>query len=370
MIKAIEGEDAKYPINFFPGANTRYGFHSKFAQIDSNLAQKVYILKGGPGVGKSTFIRRISDHLTAAGYTGEYYWCSSDSVSLDGVYFGDIGIKIIDGTNPHMIDPELPGIRDETLNLLKVPNARQLKKHRSEIAKLSDLKKYYFSLAYGYLAAAGSFADTIENTIRSEYKISEVICTHETREIVDKITQSHRERTNPKYTPNDRNMFISGICPQGIISNAHELVESSRTIYLVRDKWKLFAQSLLDIIQQIALINDFSCWKFFSPLDPGKLQHLYLPQIRLAVLTVRNGNKLSIPEEKRETVIKLDTPLTSEIDEIVSSLSTKITDEIEEARKSLKIARNYHKELEKYYTASVDFSAVNKVAEKVIDKLF
>jgi hypothetical protein len=39
-------------IKFFPGGNTAYGFHSFYDNIIEADANRIYILKGGPGVGK------------------------------------------------------------------------------------------------------------------------------------------------------------------------------------------------------------------------------------------------------------------------------------------------------------------------------
>ena len=47
--------------NIFLGANTRYGFKSLYETLLTdydNYNLTVYILKGGPGTGKSTFVKK------------------------------------------------------------------------------------------------------------------------------------------------------------------------------------------------------------------------------------------------------------------------------------------------------------------------
>ena len=70
----------------FPGGNTALGFFSFYDHIlPEEETRRMIILKGGPGVGKSTFMRRIGAALAERGHAVEYLICSSDPHSLDGV---------------------------------------------------------------------------------------------------------------------------------------------------------------------------------------------------------------------------------------------------------------------------------------------
>lgn len=87
---------------FFLGANSPDGFVSFYESlIDLDTANEVYIIKGGPGAGKSSFMKRAAAGLTEAGLTTEFIVCSADPDSLDGVVFPEIGVAFVDGTQPH-----------------------------------------------------------------------------------------------------------------------------------------------------------------------------------------------------------------------------------------------------------------------------
>ena len=63
--------------NFFLGANSGSGFQNLFSEImDPETAFDIMILKGGPGVGKNTFMREIGRTMEQAGADVEYLWCS------------------------------------------------------------------------------------------------------------------------------------------------------------------------------------------------------------------------------------------------------------------------------------------------------
>ena len=73
-------------VQYFLGANSPQGFYSLYDQlICPEQARAIYILKGGPGCGKSTLMRRVGALAEQAGVPVEYIICSGDPASLDGV---------------------------------------------------------------------------------------------------------------------------------------------------------------------------------------------------------------------------------------------------------------------------------------------
>lgn len=49
--------------HFFPGGNTCYGFYSFYQYLVKPTVKRKYILKGGPGVGKSNFMKKSASTL-------------------------------------------------------------------------------------------------------------------------------------------------------------------------------------------------------------------------------------------------------------------------------------------------------------------
>lgn len=88
--------------NFFVGANSGEGFRNLFSEmVDLEDTYDFIVLKGGPGVGKNTFMREIGRCAEAAGLAVEYLWCSGDPDSLDGVVIPELRCAVADGTSPH-----------------------------------------------------------------------------------------------------------------------------------------------------------------------------------------------------------------------------------------------------------------------------
>lgn len=86
----------------FPGGNTAKGFHSYYDNIIGDNWNKLFIIKGGPGVGKSSLMKKIGYEMVEKGYDVEFHQCSSDNNSLDGLVVPALKIAIVDGTAPQV----------------------------------------------------------------------------------------------------------------------------------------------------------------------------------------------------------------------------------------------------------------------------
>jgi len=89
-------------LHFFLGANTPQGFISRFDQLcNANEGWRSYVIKGGPGSGKSTLMKKAAQSIGEYTDAVELIHCSSDVDSLDAVIFEKLKLSIVDGTPPH-----------------------------------------------------------------------------------------------------------------------------------------------------------------------------------------------------------------------------------------------------------------------------
>ena len=117
--------------------------------------QRLYIIKGGPGTGKSTLMRKVADEAEKNGMDSELIFCSSDPSSLDGVIIPSLDTAIVDGTAPHLMDASLPGTKDEILNLGQFWNSDELYARRDDIELLGKRKSKAYKRVFTYLSAMG-----------------------------------------------------------------------------------------------------------------------------------------------------------------------------------------------------------------------
>lgn len=143
---------------YFAASNTEAGFVSYFAENFRRRADRSYIIKGGPGTGKSRLMREMGEAFENAGGDVEYYYCSSDPSSLDGLFVTSNGEKIavMDGTAPHSEDIINAGVVDNIIDLGRFWDAKVLRQRRREIEAFGAEKQLAYASAYRALASYGS----------------------------------------------------------------------------------------------------------------------------------------------------------------------------------------------------------------------
>ena len=153
---------------FFAAANSGRGFVSFYHEIfgDKSIERR-YLIKGGPGTGKSTFMKMLAQRARENGLCAEYYRCSSDPSSLDAVIIGG-RVAVIDATSPHCVEAELAGARDEIINLGEFWNSEGLGERLDEIRQLGEEKSKCYAKAYRFLSAAMQ-VDEVRRSIALEY---------------------------------------------------------------------------------------------------------------------------------------------------------------------------------------------------------
>lgn len=155
---------------YFGAANSYRGFISDFDKIfSSDTIDKLFIIKGGPGTGKSSLLRKAGKKAEEVGAEVDFIYCSSDTESLDGIIcrMGEKAIAAIDGTAPHITDPKNPGVTDEIINIADGFNKSALYDSKEKIIALSKEKSEAYRRCYCLLGAAGQIAEYITSQIES-----------------------------------------------------------------------------------------------------------------------------------------------------------------------------------------------------------
>ena len=96
-------------IDFFLGATTPAGFKGYFEPLRHEPGMQMYLIKSGPGCGKSTLMKRLARAAEQRGELTQRIHCASDPDSLDGVILPGQHRAIVDATAPHVVEPDAPG---------------------------------------------------------------------------------------------------------------------------------------------------------------------------------------------------------------------------------------------------------------------
>ena len=263
---------------YFAASNSAQGFKNYYPEVFAR-ADLVYIIKGGPGTGKSSLMKRYARKAEEKGYECEYYFCSSDPNSLDGVLiFGENGvIGILDGTSPHTCEPKFPGAREEIINLGGFWDGELLRKQKNEIIALSERKSAEYKSAYTFLRSVGNLRAV------SDGLISEALLREKMRSAIGRIVSEY-PTGKMKCLP----AIIDSVSMNGRI-RLDTFENNARKLYFIKKFYgveHIFLDELCSAFQNRNVTARIS----FDPITPEHIDGIYLEEERIAFITEQNGD--------------------------------------------------------------------------------
>lgn len=349
----------------FPGGNTSQGFFSFYDYIITPDTTRIFIIKGGPGVGKSTFMRKIGDEMVARGFDVEYHHCSSDNSSLDGVVIPSIGIAFIDGTAPHIVDPKNPGCVDEIIHLGDYWDEEEMRKYKDEIIDLNQQVNRHFKSAYRYLKAAQAVYDDWEraNIEAIDYgkanKMSaDVIGEIFINGVVDKIGLV-------------RHLFASAITPDGIVNYLETIIGDCKEKYVVEGDPGTGKSTLLQKVAEAAKERGYDVEVYHCALNPNKVEHVVIPQLSVALTkSIEPHAYLARGKDKVIDMNRcLDPGVIKRNEHLVRKAEEHFKRLFAEAVEYIRLAKEAHDKMEEYYVDNMDFTAIANLRNKVLQRV-
>ena len=351
------------PISFFFGANNKYGYCSLYKELYSPYIEgRHLILKGGPGTGKSTLMKRVADTLEKNGYYVERGFCSADPNSLDIVLAPEINFSILDGTAPHTIAPTLPGVTEHIVDLSVAWNKSLLQSHTKEIAELSKANSFQHKKCTDFLKVASQFEKESASlclTFVDEEKLQRYA-----KRLANRIISERKCVEKGKV--NKR--FLSAISPYGITVQYETIVALSEKIITIEDEFGVVAPFITEYVSNFAILNGYDVYQCFCPLFPtSKIDHIIIPELKISLFT-ENSYHYSIDDgEKTIHASRFYIKEKYNANKEKLSLQKKAKNElINEAVKKMNSAKNIHDKLEEYYIHATDFEIVNNVSEQIL----
>ena len=348
---------AEDKIRYFLGANSPQGFYSLYDQlIDPKLANAIYILKGGPGCGKSTLMRRIGARAEELGEQVEYIQCSGDPDSLDGIVLHGAKTAIVDGTAPHVIEPRYPGVVESYVNLGDCYNKAALAPLRQQIIECMAGYKDCYKRAYRCLDAAAEIAEDMRSILATpdlEAKVSKLAHGILSREV----------RSAGCGTGQVVQRFLGAVTHQGQLTYYATADVLCKRIYMLEDSYGLSHLMLTHLLSGMTH-SGFDVIACPSPMAPDRLEHLIVPELSLGFLSFRPGSVYHRRPYRRIHMDAMADPDLIRRSKSRLRFSRKVSSAlIDEAVESLAQAKAMHDDLEALYNPHVDFDRVYQIAD-------
>ena len=329
----------------FAASNSARGFKSYYDRIfDRERLLHLYIIKGGPGTGKSSFMKKVGEHLERRGVAVEYYRCSFDPDSIDGI-LTDTGIAFIDGTAPHPAECEISGARDELIDLGAFWYAPALRERYDEISELSLGKRKAYEIAYGYLGACGEIIKIEKSSVLSALRQDKMLAAvsrllpREVRgggfDLIPSLTDSFGMRGRVSLDTYERH---------------------ADTVYEIKDLFSsgsFFLSALIERAKQCEIPVRVS----YDPIMPEYPNAVFLCNSKTAFVLRASTDAGSEGAKSINMERFLDKSL-CDLQKARRKRNKRLLGELmSEAREELVRAGKYHFALERLYVASMDFTA-------------
>lgn len=263
-------------IHYFLGAPAPKGFYSLYGRL-AGQAETVYILKGGPCCGKTKLLRRTARRSEELGEQVEYILCPGDPERLDGLVLPERKVALIDGTAPHVVEPMCPGGVERYVDLSGAYDHAALRPLRGDLTSCLTAVRDHQRRVGRCLGAA----EEISRDVRA------ILTTPELREKAARRAQGiiRREfRAKSGGSGQVRQFFLDAVTARGLLRLEETARTLCRRLYVLEDSWGL-AHVLLAHLLGGAVAAGYSVIACPSPLSPGRLRHLLIPELSLGFLS-------------------------------------------------------------------------------------
>ena len=346
---------------YFAASNSKAGFISYYEEIfHHSRIGHIWAIKGGPGTGKSRFLRDVSDCAVAHEWDCEHIYCSSDPNSLDAVILtkqGKDGIALLDATAPHLFEGTCPGAREDIVNLGQFWNSDALAARCAEIEQLNREKGAAYRRAYRYLSGFGDMR------INRDFLVAPYINQNKILLQAQRLMRDLPNGENYSAQP----ALIHSVGMRGEVGFDTYFCEADE-IYIVVDCHGA-AQYFMMELGNLATEKRLAIRISHDPVEAEKIDGIFLCESGIAFV-VCPEEECSYPHHRISMRRFVDTAGMKHI-----RRELRATDRIGralrgEALDALEKVREVHFRLEDIYSAAMDFSAKETFTKAFCENLF
>lgn len=343
---------------FYLGASTPKGFVSHFDSLFREV-RRLTIIKGGPGCGKSTFMRTVATAAREHGLDVSYILCSSDPDSLDGIILPQLSAAYVDGTAPHVLEPELCGGSMNYLNFGEFYDSDAMQPNEAEILSFQKENAAKYPHVTAFLAAADALLESVRIATASESYYEELAA------IAECFALSTVQPIGDQ--PILKKRFLSAITPKGPKLCDKTPSAICERVYVLRDNYGL-SPHVLSILLEKALCLGHTCIACYTPLLPERApSHLLIPTANAAFVSDSRDFPYTGSCFCR---VDLDSTIPPSVRKELEFCCKTVSSLVYQSVHHLREAKRLHDRMEQLCRPFVDFTAADRLAKKTILDLF
>ncbi len=348
----------KSGTKYFLGSNTNEGFYSLFDELyDPEDNWKVYVIKGGPGCGKSTLMGKVAGEIEGRGFDVERVMCASDPKSHDAIICRERKIAMVDGTAPHIIEPQYYGAVEEIVNMGEALDTKKLRAAANEVRGLCTANSQCYKKAANYMKAAASLMRNSKR-LQDEYIDYEKLYNYVIR-FAKKNLSGGEGDGRVAYR------FLTAVTNEGEVTFADGFASDYDRIISIDDPIGSVSGQLLDCLLSVAIDCGMNAVAGVSPYDTEELLQLFFPDKKVGIV---RGTSFPATSTIHASRFIVGDGLKAHKNRITFNKRA-ASELIAAAVASLTDAKAIHDEIESIYSSAIDYDAVNSKADAILDKI-
>ncbi len=345
--------------SYFLGSNSKDGFYSLYNSFPPKQNDFLHIIKGGPGSGKSSFMRKIALKAEELGYTVHYILCSGDPGSLDGVYIPEVNLAFVDGTSPHPREPEVYGVNSDYIHLGQFFKNNLSDSEKSYVNQYTKGYRQKYAEAYHLLSSAVSVKNAVLPEIYGDKEKASV------QRRIDGILNRNSIKFERRKAPVSKR-FLSCVGCYGDYRLNTEIEKLCKLVYQFDNQFG-GANMALKYAAQCGKERGEEMILCPNPISPEKLSAVIFPSKDIGF----TDGSWELPKSRH---LHIDNVLPGELCSLIRPQlrdAEKIQKKIMElAYKKLGEAKDIHDLLEEQYKSHIDFDSLNEYTEQCIKEFF
>lgn len=352
--------------HFFADGNTAQGYIDYYRSNLQGL-DRIYILKGGPGTGKSTLIKSVAEFCIDKGLNVDCIHNTLKKDELDGVIAPSLKLAVVDGTLPHVVEPRVPGAVEEYVNLGAAWDSGKLRSHKTEIEGI------FKKISQLYEKAEKSFAEAL--TIHDEwekYYIKNMDYSKANKLIEETVNLIVGDKRAEKAAV-IKDRFFGASTPDGPFDYIGNITSGLSKRYFIKGRPGTGKSTLLKKLVSVSAERGFDVEIYHCAFDAKSLDMVLLPELDLCIFDSTAPHVYEPSKPTDEVIDMYEKCVKRGTDEKyvreIQGVNARYKLTVSRGTEALKEIVKQLDELKKYYVDAMDFDKVNKMRDKIIDEI-
>jgi len=350
--------------NIFAVGNTARGSWSLYDSVLQDL-DRVFLLAGAPGSGKSALVKSIGDELLHQGYDVEWIHCPLHPETVDGVIFPQLRTGIVDASAARARQPIAPYLVETHVDLSQ--GCRFSGVPKDQIVRLNKEIGAQLQTAYHTFAEALKIHDEWEHIYITNMNYDKA------NEVTGEMLQRMLGDQPCGKTSRVRHMFFGAATPNGAVDYIQNLTAAIEKRYFIKGRPGSGKSTMLKKIAAEAEKRGYDVEVYHCGFDPNSLDMVMIPERSVAIFDSTAPHEYFPDRAADEIVDMYARAIQPGTDETyaneLAAVKERYSDKMREATACLANAKQLREELIAHYQPAHDPSHVETIKQEILRQL-